>query len=53
MIEIAGKWIESEFITIDENGWHCADDAPEDIKKEFYDFMSKVNSGAKAIDPEE
>lgn len=53
MIEIAGDWIKSKYITIDEDGWHCAEDAPEDIKKQYFDFMGKVNSGIKLIEPEE
>lgn len=48
MIVIAGDWIESEYITIDENGWHCADDAPEEIRREYEKYMKTVgNSGAE------
>jgi hypothetical protein len=54
MIVIAGKWIESEFITVDENGIHCADNAPDEIKKQYFEYMSTVNnSGAKLIEPED
>lgn len=53
MMVVAGDWIKSKYITIDEDGWHCSDDAPDSIKKEFYNFMSQVNSGVKIVDPED
>lgn len=39
---LAGSWIESEYITIDEDGWHCADNAPKDIKDAFNEYMDMV-----------
>lgn len=50
MTLVAGDWIKSEYITIDETGWHCSDDAPDDIKQKFEEFMEKVNSMSKLIE---
>lgn len=35
----------SEYITIDEKGWHISEDAPEELKKKFNEFISKAESG--------
>ena len=52
MIVVAGDWIKSEYITIDESGWHCSDDAPDDIKQKFEDYMSQVNGSVTISEPE-
>lgn len=35
----------SEYVTIDEKGWHISDDAPAELKKKFNEFISKTESG--------
>ena len=35
----------SEYITVDEKGWHISDDAPEELKEKFKEFMKKAESG--------
>lgn len=37
----------SEYITIDEKGWHISDDAPDELKKKFNEFISKAESGVE------
>lgn len=39
--------VNSEYITIDERGWHISDDAPEELKKKFNEFISKAESGVE------
>ena len=34
----------SEYITVDEKGWHISDDAPEELKKKFNEFISKAEA---------
>ena len=54
MMVVAGEWINSKYISFDEYGLHCADDAPDEIKKQYYEYMSTVNnSGVSVIEPEE
>ena len=50
-VVIAGEWADSEYITIDETGWHCADDAPDEIKDAYNDFMASVGTRSKLIEP--
>ena len=50
MIVLAGEWIKSKYITIDEDGWHCSPDAPEDIRKQYDEFMSMVNTSMESIE---
>ena len=35
----------SEFVSIDEKGWHISDDAPEDLKKKFKKFIENAEKG--------
>lgn len=35
----------SEFISIDEKGWHISDDAPDELKKKFNEFIEKAKDG--------
>ncbi len=35
----------SEHITVDEKGWHISDDAPEELKLKFREFMKKAENG--------
>ena len=42
-------WMQSECITIDEDGWKCSEDAPEEIKKKFNEFMALANDGCKMV----
>lgn len=37
-------WMNSKYITVDEKGWHCSDDAPEEIKKAFKEFMKMADN---------
>ncbi len=38
------KWIDSEYLIIDEQGWRLKEDAPLWLVKEFNKFMKLVNS---------
>lgn len=35
------NWMNSEYITIDEKGWHISDDAPEELKEKFKKFIDE------------
>lgn len=35
----------SEFVTVDEKGWHISDDAPDELKKKFKEFIEKAENG--------
>lgn len=35
----------SEYITVDEKGWHISDDAPEELKNKFKEFIKKAENG--------
>lgn len=37
--------LNSEYVTIDERGWHISDDAPDDLKKEFEQFIKAAEDG--------
>ena len=37
--------LNSEYMTIDERGWHISDDAPDDLKKEFEQFIEAAEDG--------
>lgn len=37
----------SEYITVDEKGWHISDDAPEELKKRFKEFIEKTENGVE------
>ena len=39
------EMMNSEYITIDEKGWHISEDAPEELKEKFNEFISKAESG--------
>ena len=43
MIGSFEEWMNSEYITIDERGWHISNDAPDDIKHKFDEFMKQIN----------
>lgn len=38
------KFINSPYLIIDEKGWRLKKDAPEELKKEFKEFMNEINS---------
>jgi hypothetical protein len=38
-------WMKSEYITVDEKGWHISDDAPDDLKEKFREFIVKAEQG--------
>ena len=40
MSQARPHFIDSKYFYIDEDGWHLAEDAPEDVKKEFEAYMS-------------
>ena len=42
-------WMRSEYITIDEKGWHCSEDAPAEIKKKFKEFINMTKSGINIV----
>ena len=44
MIEFE-DWMESEYITIDEKGWHISDEAPVELKEKFHTFINNVERG--------
>lgn len=46
---INSELLKSEYVTVDEKGWHIADNAPEDLKKQFKAFMDKAKDGAEII----
>lgn len=37
----------SEYVTIDERGWHISDDAPAELKEEFKRFIEQAEQGAE------
>lgn len=37
--------LDSEYITIDEKGWHIAKDAPEELKEQFSRFIKEAEDG--------
>lgn len=37
--------LNSEFVTVDEKGWHISDDAPEALKEKFKEFIRKAEDG--------
>lgn len=47
MKNINEKLLNSEYVTIDERGWHISKDAPEDLKKEFDEFIKSAEDGAE------
>ena len=44
-----GNLSQSEFVTIDEKGWHISDEAPEDLKKEFDNYFKVIGSSVEEI----
>jgi hypothetical protein len=43
MIEVP-KFINSPYLIIDEQGWRLKENAPEQLKEEFKEYMEEVNS---------
>lgn len=39
--------MDSEYVTIDEKGWHISDDAPDELKKRFWRFLDQATDGAE------
>ena len=37
----------SEYVIIDEKGWHISDDAPEELKKKFHAFIKRAEDGVE------
>lgn len=37
--------LNSEYVTIDERGWHISDDAPDELKEEFEQFIEEAQDG--------
>lgn len=37
--------LESEYVTIDERGWHISEDAPEELKEQFEQFIKAAEDG--------
>ena len=37
--------LNSEYVTVDETGWHISEDAPEELKKKFKDFIKAAQTG--------
>ena len=37
--------INSKYVTVDEKGWHISDDAPDELKKKFNDFIENAKNG--------
>lgn len=35
----------SEYITVDEKGWHISDDAPHELKAKFDEFIERASEG--------
>ena len=35
----------SEFVTVDEKGWHISNDAPDELKEKFKEFIEKTENG--------
>lgn len=33
------KFVDSPYFVMEENNWHLKDDAPEEVRKEFEEFM--------------
>lgn len=52
MTTVFEDWMKSEYITIDSDGWHCSEYAPDDIKKKFSDFLKRVKTDSVIIEPE-
>lgn len=47
MSKMIPKFFESEFFVMEVFNWHLKDGAPEDVKKEFEDYMN--NKDYKAL----
>lgn len=45
MKSINNELLESEFVSVDEKGWHISDDAPEDLKQKFKKFIQQAEDG--------
>lgn len=43
MREYNEELMNSEYVTIDERGWHISEDAPEELKKKFNEFISRAS----------
>lgn len=43
MIEVP-SFINSPYLIIDEKGWRLKEDAPEELKKEFEEYMDMINN---------
>lgn len=39
MSAIEPKFVNSEYFYVDDNGWHLKEGAPEDVQKEFNEYM--------------
>ena len=43
----APKFIDSPYFVEEPDNWHLKPGAPEEVQKEFYEFMEKYNSKAE------
>lgn len=39
------EMMDSEYVTIDERGWHIADNAPDELKERFERFLEEAQDG--------
>ena len=49
MKAIGERLSQSEYVTVDAQGWHISDDAPDDVKKEFDTFIQQAKDGGEII----
>ena len=35
----------SKYVIVDERGWHISDDAPDDLKEKFKEFINRAEDG--------
>lgn len=49
MKSFENELLESEFVSVDEKGWHISDDAPEDLKQKFEKFIQQAEDGIEIV----
>ena len=45
MKSIENELLDSEYVSIDEKGWHISDDTPENLKQKFKKFIQQAEEG--------
>ncbi len=42
--------LNSKYVTIDEKGWHIAEDAPKELKEKFDKYISQIKEQGEILD---